>query len=109
MEWYADMGATGSVEFKTSIDGTPILSDTEFATTGLLPNTAEFGPILLGGSDYGVESVLTFNFVSGGSMSAETLVNVNPTGVPEPTTLLLFGPGLIGLVAFGRRVRSKAL
>lgn len=32
-----------------------------------------------------------------------------PTGVPEPSTILLFSAGLLGLAAFGCRRKAKAL
>ncbi|MBM9536152.1 PEP-CTERM sorting domain-containing protein [Desulfobulbus alkaliphilus] len=42
------------------------------------------------------------NFASKGS---ESFVN-SPNPIPEPTTLLLFGSGLLGLAGLGRRKRS---
>jgi hypothetical protein len=38
-------------------------------------------------------------FDSGGS---ESFINTPPTSVPEPTTMLLFGLGLLGVAGFGR-------
>lgn len=36
----------------------------------------------------------------------ETSIALNPNPVPEPTTMILFGAGLMGVAAFGRRVKK---
>jgi hypothetical protein len=110
VEWYAEMGVPGSVTFNSWVADTLVLSDVESETTDPAPNDLPFAaPVLLYGSTYSARSTLDFNFGEDGQMTANTKLEVKPTGVPEPTTLLLFGPGMIGLLAFGRRVRTKVL
>jgi hypothetical protein len=43
-------------------------------------------------------------FESGGS---ESFVNNNPAPVPEPSTILLVGTGLLGIIGFGRKRLNK--
>lgn len=52
------------------------------------------------GDDYEDEWIVEW-FVSGDTMDSEF------TATPEPTTLLLFGTGLLGLAAFGRKKFMK--
>jgi hypothetical protein len=67
------------------------------------PLTVTSDPISLGDGPYSLVSTLDFTFNGAGSMTANTDLQVRPASVPEPTTLLLFGPGMLGLVALGRR------
>lgn len=70
------------------------------------PLTVQSIPIDLNG-EFSLVSTLDFHFTSGGSLTAQTDLDVAP--VPEPTTLLLFGPGMVGLAALRRRLRTKAV
>jgi hypothetical protein len=63
--------------------------------------------VLLGG-DFTLRTVINFNFDGGGTMNANTDLQVRSAAVPEPMTLLLFGPGILGLAAMRRRRHSKA-
>lgn len=66
-----------------------------FVNSGTFDLTAEFfdGDPLNGGNDLGTSEVL----------SAPFSVTVAGAAVPEPCTMLLFGSGLVGLVAFKKR------
>jgi hypothetical protein len=46
-----------------------------------------------------------FKFISNGGLSTDP-ISGPPTGVPEPSTLLLFGFGLIGLVGVRRKFKN---
>jgi hypothetical protein len=109
-------GTVGSVTFQSWID--PNNSGTAAGTTVFNPavtTTSNLGPpppvmtsdpiALLG--EVSLFSTLEFNLVGAGSMNANTDLQV--AAVPEPTTLLLFGPGMVGLAALRRRLRSKAV
>jgi hypothetical protein len=52
-------------------------------------------------------SKLTFDVAAGATLQADTSLQVK--NVPEPTTLLLFGPGMLGFLALRRRLNSKAV
>jgi hypothetical protein len=69
--------------------------------------TGTSSPILLGG-DFTLQTVINFSFDGGGTMNANTDLQVRSAPVPEPMTLLLFGPGMLGLAAIRRRRQSKA-
>ena len=50
----------------------------------------------------------SFKSVTSTPVSANGPETTGPTGaVPEPTTLILLGSGLVGLVAFGRKKFKK--
>jgi hypothetical protein len=104
-----DYGTVGSVTFQSWVNGNTIFNP-QVVTSGSLsgPPPAEYGPIALAaGEDVSLVSTLTFEVNPNGSLQADTALRVET--VPEPTTLLLFGPGMLGLAAIRRRLRSKAL
>jgi hypothetical protein len=112
VEYAANIPQGGHVNFTTTVAGVDVLSTSEGQTLTPVSKSQPFGPFALAGSYYDVTSVLDFNFGlldTRQSMDAQAILNVTPTGVPEPTTLLLFGPGVLGLVAFGRRGRARGL
>ena len=112
-------GTTGSVTFQSWLDpansggaaGEPVHYAPSVITANQgAPGSATSGPaaLLAPGSFLSVYSQLDFVIDSpGGSLNANTDVQV--ASVPEPMTLLLFGPGMLGLAAIRRRLRSKAL
>jgi len=112
----AEYGATfldrpnggGLVSFKNTVNGTTVLdSSTDVdLDPGPPAPTATVGPIALSG-DFTLMSMLTFDVTADSSVQANSALRVET--VPEPTTLLLFGPGMLGLAALRRRLRSKAL
>lgn len=107
-----DPGVSGSVTFQSEIDAGAesrlVFGAGGVTTTGSTgPTTVMSLPINLTG-DFDLISTLDFTFTSGGSMTAQTDLQVQNAAVPEPTTLLLFGPGMLGLAALRRRIRSKA-
>jgi hypothetical protein len=48
-----------------------------------------------------------FNDTGNDSDHDDLFVSLNPNPVPEPTTMLLFGAGLVGLAGFGRKKFKK--
>ena len=109
-------GTVGSVTFQSWIDpnnsggaaGTTVFNPAVTTSTNLgpPPPVMTSNPIALLG-DLSLFSTLEFNLNGAGSLNANTDLQV--ASVPEPTTLLLFGPGMVGLAALRRRLRSKAL
>ena len=104
-----------SVTFQSWIDpsnsgntgaGQVVFDPVGFAPGSFGPATVTSDPVTLVG-DFSLVSQLDFVFATGGSVTANTDLRVAP--VPEPTTLLLFGPGMLGFAALRRRLRSKAL
>jgi hypothetical protein len=105
----ATLNGVGSVAVQSYLDknngtsgGTSILNTT--IPGGPVSGTSN--PVALLG-DFSVLSVLEFNFNSAGMMTGTSGVQVKNAAVPEPTTLLLLGPALVGLVGFRRARRSK--
>jgi hypothetical protein len=101
-----DGGTTGTVMFQSWVNGQTI-----FNPAGTIPPTpenptVEYSPIYVSGP-LTLKSQLTWE-ISAGSAEANTALRVENVQVPEPTTLLLFGPGMVGLAALRRRLRSKA-
>jgi hypothetical protein len=103
-----DYGTVGSVTFQSWVNGQTIFNPQVVTSESLSnPTPASYGPIYLApGQDVSLVSMLTFDVSPSGSLQADTALRVE--SVPEPTTLLLFGPGLLGFAAIGRRLRSKA-
>ena len=112
-------GTTGSVTFQSWLDpnnsggpaGEPVHYDPSvISSNGGAPAPATSSTVVLlppPDSYLSVYSQLDFVIKGSGSLNANTDVQV--ASVPEPTTLLLFGPGMLGLAAIRRRLRSKAL
>jgi hypothetical protein len=105
------MGGTGSVTFQSWVNGQTVFNPQVTTSTdpypGPPPPTAISPVIAYAGGDLSLVSTLTFEVSPGGAMQADTALRVE--NVPEPTTLLLFGPGMVGLAALRRRLRTKAL
>jgi hypothetical protein len=105
------MGGTGSVTFQSWVNGQTVFNPQVTTSTDLNPGppppTAISPAIAYAGGDLSLVSMLTFEVSPGGAMQADTALRVE--SVPEPTTLLLFGPGMVGLAALRRRLRVKAL
>jgi hypothetical protein len=57
----------------------------------------------------GIDGSTGIDFMGDGKhdLSHVRLWNANPNPVPEPTTMLLFGAGLVGLAGFGRKKFKK--
>jgi hypothetical protein len=111
-----DPGTAGQVSFQSYIDpansgaagsGRKVFDPVVTTPTSTGPTTVMSLPVDLTG-DFSMVSTLDFTFTSGGSMTAQTDLQVESATVPEPTTLLLLGPGMVGLAALRRRMRSKA-
>jgi hypothetical protein len=104
-----DYGTVGSVTFQSWVNGHTIFNPQVITSETLSdPPAAKYGPISLNpGEDVSLTSMLIFDVNANGSLQADTALRVE--SVPEPTTLLLFGPGVLGFAAIGRRLRSKAL
>jgi hypothetical protein len=94
----------GSATYQSWIDGTSVYNR---SFPGIAPPSTS-SPLGVD-SDVDLLTVLNFKFDGSGTMMGSSDLQVRNSTVPEPTTLLLFGPGLAGLVALRRRRRSKAL
>jgi hypothetical protein len=93
----------GSATLENSIDGTSVYSR---SFPGVAP--AATSSSFLVDSNLDLLTVLNLKFDGGGTVMGSTDLQVRDA-VPEPTTLLLFGPALAGLAALRRRRRSKTL
>jgi hypothetical protein len=54
-------------------------------------------------ADFGHTATLSFDLPEGTSISSEGGFSQSPASIPEPTTILLLGSGLIGLAAYRRK------
>jgi hypothetical protein len=99
---------SGSINFQSTVNGQTVLNQSTSVSLnpGPPPPSSTAGPIGIGG-DFDLVNMLTFQVAGGTEVQADIALNVE--NVPEPTTLLLFGPGMLGLAAIRRRLRSKAL
>jgi hypothetical protein len=87
-----------------AIGGDSGLSDPELA---LLDPGLSHASFLLPGGDYGHYYFILINpYQQSAPGAAYFKVEVVPEGVPEPSTLLLLGGGLISLVAVRRKLRK---
>jgi hypothetical protein len=93
----------GSAAYQSSIDGTSVY-DRSFP--GVITQSAS--PVYVGTS-LDLLSVWDLKFDGGATMMGTSDLRASDAAVPEPMTLLLFGPGLAGLAALRGRRRSKAL
>lgn len=96
----------------TTAGATPVFPVPHYASTS--GESGEFTSAevdVTGLSDVAIVSSLVFNFTgTSGSATANTdLALKNASPVSEPTTLFLFGPGVLALTALRRRLHSKAL
>jgi hypothetical protein len=105
----ATTGGVGTVSFASYIDASNgTLGQAVFNSTipgG--PLNATSGPVnLVSGQDFSIGTIVNFSFTGAGLVTASSGLQVRDSAVPEPTTLLLFGPGFAGLAAYRRRRRS---
>jgi hypothetical protein len=98
--------SVGTVRFQSWVNGQSVLDVSASDSLAPPPPAVVGGPVALSG-DFAIVSKLTFDVEAGATLQADTSLQVQ--NVPEPTTLLLFGPGMLGFAALRRRLRSKAV
>jgi len=88
--------------------GTPALSSNSFSNTSSTATFAFSGTPTIPSGDYLVFSYTNWNTNDSSVLSSFTFTATGgaPPAVPEPSTLMLIGSGLVGLTAFRKRFKK---
>jgi hypothetical protein len=84
------------------------LATNNFGVTSHLGPFLGYGAVMIGLNDSERRLPSEMDIVALGQLSGYTRVNLNPTApVPEPSTILLLGTGIVGLISTRRRKRTS--